>query len=102
MKKTIIISAIAIIGILGFKFATQKDSATVEQKEGIYIFMFSKPTAQYDFLGSVKKTGIVMSGSPEEMFKTILKRCKKDYPSANGLIFTSVDMEHADCIKIKE
>lgn len=84
------------------KWQLEKSSATVEQKEGVYIFMFSKPASEYQYLGSVKKTGIVMSGKPEEMFNTLLRRCKKEYPGADGLIFTSVDMEKADCIKLKD
>jgi hypothetical protein len=102
MKKLSLILSIAILGFAGFKMISEKDSAKVEQKEGVLIFMFSKPTSEYTYIGSVKKTGIVMSGKPEEMFNTLLRRCKKDFPQADGLIFTSVDMEKADCIKIKE
>ena len=79
----------------------QKNIATVDQKEGVYIFMFSKPIAEYQFLGTVKKTGLVWKGNPVEMFNILLRRCKKDYPQADGLIFFDVDMDRADCIKFK-
>lgn len=88
--------------LTAFRYMPDKGSALVEQKDGYYIFMFSQPQWGYEVMGSVKKTGIVLSGSPEEMFNTILRRCKKQYPKADGIIFTSVDMEHADCIKFKE
>jgi len=92
-----------LILITGFTIQTTNQSAAqVEQKEGIYIFMFSKPVAQYEYLGTVKKTGLVWTGKPEEMFNILLRRCKKDYPQANGIIFADVDMNKADCIKFKE
>lgn len=101
MKKLFIVLAIAALGLTAFKFINDKAAATVDQKEGIYIFICSKPAAEYQFLGSVKKTGLVMSGSPAEMFNTLMKRCRKDYPQADGIIFSSVDMDHADCVKFK-
>lgn len=79
----------------------KKNLASVKQSQGIYIFMQSEPVAEYEVLGTVKKTGIVWSGKPEEMFNTILRRAQKDYPRCDGLIFDAVDMEHATCIKFK-
>lgn len=84
-----------------FKDYSDKNTASVQQKDGIYIFMFSTPLADYEKLGTVKKTGIVLSGKPEEMFNILLRRCKKDYPSATGLIFSSVQMDEADAIRFK-
>ncbi|MBI4930216.1 MAG: hypothetical protein HY841_05600 [Bacteroidetes bacterium] len=103
MKTKIFIATLTVgLFLTAFKFvADTKSSATVDQKEGIYIFMFSKPTAEYQFLGTVKKTGLVWSGKPAEMFNILLRRCKKDYPQADGLIFSDVDMDHADCVKFK-
>jgi hypothetical protein len=78
-----------------------KDHALVDQREGIYIFILSKPQAETEYLGSVKKTGVVMTGSPDEMLKILLKRCKKDFPQAEAIIISDIKMEHADCVKFK-
>ena len=97
-------AALVLISFLLLSFiyqATDKTAAKVEQREGINIFMFSKPAAEYQFLGSIEKKGIVMSGKPEEMFNTMLKKCKKEYPQADGIIFTELNMYKADCIKFK-
>ncbi len=88
------------LACMSFKLISDKSLATVEQEQGIYIFIKSKPSAEYQFLGSVKK-GIALTGSPEEMFNSMLKKCKKDYPQADGIIFTSAGMDKADCIKFK-
>jgi hypothetical protein len=74
--------------------------ATVNQMQGVYIFMYSKPTAEYTYLGSIKiKTA--WSGQPEEMLNITLRKLKKDYPGADGIIFTSAQMEMIDVIKFK-
>jgi len=87
--------------LLSFIYSSDKSAATAEQREGIYIFMLSKPAAEYQHLGSIEKKGIVMSGKPEEMLNTMLRKAKKDYPQCDGIIFTNVDMYKADCVKFK-
>jgi len=75
--------------------------ATVNKVDGYYIFMQCTPVAPYEILGTVKKTGIAISGDPDEMFKTILRRAKKDFPKCDAIIFTDVAMKHGDCIVFK-
>ena len=82
------------------KPTSNNNSATVEQEQGIFIFIKSKPISEYQYLGSVSKS-IALSGSPDEMLKSLIKKCKKEYPGADGIIFTSNDMDKADCIKFK-
>lgn len=86
--------------VTAFTIPQDADKALVDQKEGIYIFMLSKPVAQYEYLGSVKKT-VSWSGEPEEMLNGIIKKVKKEYPRAQGIVFTSVDMNKADAIIFK-
>ena len=97
----IVITTCILALFFAFKSSSDKSAATVEQKEGVYIFLFSKPTSAYDYLGSVKKS-IAWSGKPEEMLNSMLKKIKKEYPQANGMIFTNMDMDKADAIKFKE
>lgn len=76
-------------------------AAKVEQHDGLYVFMFSKPAAAYEVLGTIEKKGLVASGKPDEMLQLMIKKAKKDHPSAQGIIFTEVNMFKADCIKFK-
>lgn len=87
--------------IFAFKHpAADHSAAQAEQREGIYIFLLSKPVAAYEYQGSVK-VGLRISGDP---LATLIKQCKKEYPAADGLIISDPDLQKAkaDCIKFKE
>ena len=101
MKRVLAILIIACFALVAFKQEKEKGLARVERVDGYYVFIQSEPLGEYDVLGSVKKTGIVISGSPTEMFNTLMKRMKKDYPKADGIIFQDINMEHATCIQFK-
>ena len=75
---------------------------SVDSFEGMYIFLQSNPNSEFQEIGSVKKTGLVWTGKPKEMFRIILKKAKKDYPDADGLIFDDINMDHASVIKFKK
>ena len=102
MKKAILFLSIAVFILLSFRNPSDHRMAQVNQLQGYYIFMQCTPTSEYTVLGTVKKTGIVWTGKPNEMFNTILRRVKKDYPNSDGIIFEGTDMEHATCIKFKD
>lgn len=78
----------------------EKDKAKVEQMEGLYIFIKGKPAAEYEYLGSVNKS-VALTGKPEEMLNSMIKKVKKEYPQAEAIIFTSVNMDKADAVKYK-
>jgi len=102
VKKIVILSFVIIITTaFVVQTTTDRSIAQAEQQQGIYIFMLSKPAAAYDYQGSIKKT-LAWTGQPAEMLNSMIKKCKKDFPTANGIIFTSIDMGKADCIKFKE
>jgi hypothetical protein len=69
--------------------------------EGMNVFIQSRPSTDFQVLGDVKKTGIVWTGKPKEMYRTLLRRAKKDYPKADGIIFEDIDMDHATVVKFK-
>ena len=102
MKKWIFLLIALGIVLLSFRSSSDHRLAQVNQAQGVYIFMQCIPVSEYIVLGTVKKTGLVWTGKPEEMFNTIIRRVKKDYPTTEGLIFDAVDMQHATCIKFKE
>lgn len=75
-------------------------TATVDQQEGVSIFILCKPVAEYEYLGTVKIKA-AWTGEPEEMLNIALKKVKKEYPLADGIIFTRLAMDKADAIKFK-
>ena len=102
MKTATILSICLFLYTISFgQTQIKKNTATVEQAEGMYVFLQSSPQAEYEVLGTVKKTGLVWSGKPKEMYRILLRRAKKDFPNCDGIIFEDIDMEHATCIKFK-
>lgn len=63
----------------------EKNAATVEQFEGLYIFTDSRPQRKYKYLGSVKAT-FSMSGQYHAVRKILANKVRKEYPNAEGLI----------------
>ncbi|MBX7142521.1 MAG: hypothetical protein K1X63_15715 [Chitinophagales bacterium] len=101
MKKSFFVTMALTAMLFAFKQESQKDLARVNRVQGFYIFSQCQPLADYAVLGTVKKTGVVMTGSPTEMFNILIKKVQKEYPNANGIIFDDVAMEHATCIELK-
>lgn len=102
MKKSIILASAAIlICFCAFKNPLTIGQAKVKQQQGLYLFHFSEPTNDYKYLGTVKVPGVVWSKDPDTFLKSLMKRCKSDHPSANGLIISD-DYEKADAIIISE
>lgn len=107
MKKLIITTALTAFFYVGYAQTTEQKQphnsfAIVNQEEGYYIFMFSRPQKQYEVLGYIEKEGAVWTGKPKEMFKIILNRTKKKYPKADGIIFKGIAMDEAEAIKFRE
>lgn len=102
MKRLVVITWVGIaLFLTAFKLSVEKDIAIVDQKEGLYIFMLCKPKSEYKYLGSVKKA-ISWTGQPGEMLNSMIKKVKNNYPEANGIIFTSVDMDRVDAIHFED
>lgn len=99
-----VLALLMIIGYIMFSAMTpqnKKTLATVKQDHGLYVFIESSPVNDYETLGTVKKTGMVMSGGAKEMVKILCKRAKDDYPTAEGIIFDDLALDHATAIKFK-
>jgi len=105
MKK--IIFSVLIIIAVGFStnhYTSDKATATVNQVQGVYIFIDSKPVAPYDYLGTVDTKGITTSNPQYIVIRDkLIKRIKKDWPAADGVIFSfnAGGRDHADAIKFK-
>lgn len=102
------VSFVFILAVVSFSLAfipaprpVQMNGATVSQMGGLYMFVESQPTAPYDVMGTVKKTGVSWSGGATEIANIMIKRANKDYPGCQGLIFDDISLEHATVIKFK-
>ncbi|MBX3165084.1 MAG: hypothetical protein KF900_11450 [Bacteroidetes bacterium] len=91
MKKIIIGSLIGMTLTLSVAFTVadyepKKATAEVEQIQGFYIFVKSKPVKEYEFIGTVKGPAF---GNHEfdNLVELMIKNARKDFPSANALIF---------------
>lgn len=104
-QKFIIISGIILIGFAGLFSSfqageTRKDIAAVETVQGYYIFMYSKPISETEYLGTVKAK-MTWNNTADQVMTSILKQVKKEYPKADGLIFKGSDRFECDVIKFK-
>lgn len=85
--------------------ATDKSLARVEQMQGLYVFVDSKPVAEYLYLGSVKGAGGGAGWNPQynPIRDRMIKKVKEDYPQANGIILhlNHSGKDQADAILIK-
>ena len=79
--------------------AQTKATATVDRSDGLYIFVMSLPETPYTSLGTVKKA-LAWTGQPSEMLADQVKKVKKQFPEAEGIIF-NIDMDKAEAIKFK-
>ncbi|GAB4457020.1 MAG: hypothetical protein OHK0036_20720 [Bacteroidia bacterium] len=109
MKKNIsTLAIISVIVLIMFSFKTisyepKLNTAEVEQFEGIYVFVDSKPVREYDYLGTEKVVFTLGSGQYRDIRDKLIKKVKKEYPQANGIIFhfNEGGADKADAIKLK-
>ena len=109
MKKIILGSLIGIglmtaVAFTVANYEVKKSTAEAEQLQGIYIFTDSKPVKEYEYLGTVKRNTLGFGGAQyTDVRDGLIKRCKEDYPSADGLllILKAGSADRADAIKFK-
>jgi hypothetical protein len=111
MKKTILL--IVLTGFLMSAYSQEskpkKSDATVEQIQGMYIFVDCTPKAEYQFLGTISSGsgfGKAMGGASEydQKKSKLIRNAKEDFPQADGLIlhFVKGGKDTADAIKFKD
>ena len=89
--------------ILAFKAITYEPNiatAEVFKIEGFYIFTDSKPIMQHDSLGIVE-LGFVSGTQYESIRANLIKRARKQYPDADGLILKPDKKSIDKCIVIQ-
>lgn len=78
--------------------AIEHSHADVNALENILIFTDCKPLNEFETIGNVK-VGFSVSGSYQEIISKLVKKARKDYPTAQGIIFDGNDK--AQVIKFK-
>ncbi len=108
MKKIILGSIIGVFMTTIFAFTAtnydpKKSTAEVDQFEGLYVFVDSKPVKEYEYLGTVTASITLGDTQYTGCRDRMIKKCKKDYPQADGIIITfkSGGTDKADAIKFK-
>jgi hypothetical protein len=106
MKKIMIglMAGIMLLSIVAFKVANyepKKATADVESYQGVYIFIHSKPVMEYDYKGTCK-LAVTWSAKASEAINAMTKKVKKDFPDADGIIFTDENLWQADAVKFKQ
>lgn len=104
MKKIILsVVVLSLFAFTSIKLSSEKATAEANQVQGIFIFTDSKPTAEYEYLGTVSTATIVWkTRGYEDIRETLLKKLKKDYPNADGAIFNFTGgKDKVDAIKFK-
>jgi hypothetical protein len=95
----------ALTTMFAFKtlYDAKKNTAEVEQYQGIYVFIDSKPINQYDYLGTVKNTMSLSGGQYEDVRDKLIKKTKSEFPGADAIILNlkSGGTDHADAVKLK-
>ena len=79
----------------------EHNKAIVNYEKGLFLFVENKPLHKYIELGNIK-AGATMFGTYTELKSEIIRKCLKNYPGANGLIFNiEKDLSQATAIKIE-
>lgn len=106
MKKLLLFAVIVLLSSFATRlyYDVQQSTAEVNQEQGVYIFTDSKPIKKYQYLGSVKITIGWNTGQYNDVKSALLKKLKKEYPTANGVIFkfNTNSTDFADAILLEE
>ena len=96
-----VIMLICLLSAFTILINSEHSKAIVTQREGIYIFIAATPEADFDVIGSVKVGAVVMSGKNDDLLNTLIKKARKEYPTAEGVMMNDVNFDHCDVIKFK-
>lgn len=106
MKKILPIAVIFVLfAFSSVKFNREKATATVNQVQGMYVFVDSSPSAEYEYLGTVQTNKKAKISNPQYQIVRdyLLMVAKEKYPNADGIVihFSPADWDKADVIKFK-
>lgn len=96
-----VITAMVGAGMEGY--VVKKNTAEVLVYQNLKVFTDCIPVMEYDYLGTVSGSSLTFSGQYEPVRNSIIKKTKKEYPQADGIILHLVNggIDKADVIKFK-
>lgn len=100
-----VLLAVCLTIILAFsviRYEPNYSTAEVSKAEGFYIFADSKPIMPHDSLGVVE-LGFVSGTQYETIRNNLMKKARKKYPSADGIILSlnKKGIDYCNVIKFK-
>lgn len=101
MKKLLILSALAATAALVYAQTAPSNLAKVESQDGLMLFVRSMPAGDHEVLGVVNMPAIVNSDAAGPMITLAIKRCQKQYPSANAIILQGQSLDKVKAIIVK-
>lgn len=76
--------------VIKFKEKSDKNAhAKVNQYQGLYIFVDSKPVNEFEYQGTVK-VSLSLSSQYTAIRDKLIKKCKSDFESAKGIVIKLV------------
>ena len=101
MKKTILLSLIILISL--FTYGQKKVDYSIAKAgiriSGMYVFIGCEPANDYDYAGDIKVNNF--SWTQTTYFEKLVKKAKKKYPNANGMIFRRNNPQKAELITFR-
>ena len=77
---------VTLMGVSAWEYQVRKSTAEATQVQGLYIFHRARPVMEYTSLGTVEVGGMVMSARYEASEEALVKKAKKKFPTADGLL----------------
>lgn len=91
-----------LVSFTSYNYVLRNNTSEVDQLQGYYIFVNSKPVMEYKYLGTVKCVLPFGISEYSDIRDRLIKKATKDYPQADGLIFTFKNKNSGcDAIKFK-
>ena len=103
MKPLLFLAILFLFVAASVSYEVKPTTGEVIQIEGMYIFTDCKPVKEYVYLGTVKNSGGINNPQYSNVRDYLIKRAKKEYDDADGLILTlnAGGADVCDVIKFK-
>lgn len=96
---TIIISTLFLAASIQ-NYEPRKSTAEVDQIQGVYVFIHSKPVQEYEYLGTFNPS-VVPSKHARSIINYMIKKGKEKFPTADAVIFKDDELGSVDLVKFK-
>lgn len=101
-KLSLVVIITALTSFTISDYILKKNTAEVEQVEGLFIFTDSKPVMEYEYIGTVKAV-MGMDSQYNGVRNKLIRKARKKFPNGEAIMlhFKSGGVDRADIIKFK-